>query len=208
MRDSDKKYRKARFVHCYDWREFRGSLFRAALDSQQIGKIIGRQLASEGHINDLHVVGVSVGAFAADTCIKEFRRLRGMESQQGNGESKYNKKVGSRLTFLDPFTSRGIFGSGYGNRFFGNEADFCEQFMNTDDPVPSTNSPLPGAHVYDVTTSRQREGFVPLSGDSMHSWPVAFYGINWKDKIDPRAKNPLFKPCHTEKPRGTLTKLD
>jgi len=211
---SDKMYRDSRFVYCYDWKDFRGNLLRAARDSQSIGQLIGRQLAAEERILDLHVVGISVGAFAADGCVKEFSRLRKAESRPSLrklnqvGGIGGKKSFRSRLTLLDPFTSRGIFGSGYGMRFFGTEADFCEQYMNTDDPVPSTNSPLPLAHVYDVTSSRQRESFVPCPGDSMHSWPAAFFGLNWADKIDPRKNNPFFKPCHTDRPRGKLTKVD
>ena len=205
-------YRDSRFVYCYDWKDFRGNLLRAARDSQSIGKQIGRQLAAEERIQDLHVVGVSVGAFAADDCVKEFCRLRRVDSSpSGNknlGVIGRKKTIHSRLTLLDPFTSRGIFGNGYGMRFFGTEADFCEQYMNTDDPVPSTNSPLPLAHVFDVTSSRQRDSFTPSPGDSMHSWPAAYYGLNWADKIDPRTKNPFFKPSHTDNPRGKLTKVD
>lgn len=209
MQQSDRIYRDSRFVYCYDWKSFRGNLLRAARDSQSIGKRIGRQLAAEEQIQDLHVVGVSVGAFAADSCVKEFSRLRRVDSRYAANKNLGGKKsIHSRLTLLDPFTSRGIFGNGYGMRFFGTEADFCEQYMNTDDPVPSTNSPLPLAHVYDVTSSRQRNSFMPSPGDSMHSWPAAYFGLNWVDKIDPRTKNPFFKPCHKDKPRGELTKVD
>lgn len=42
-----------------------------------------------------------------------------------------------RLSLLDPFTQRGILGTKYGTRVFGSEADYCEHYMNTDDPGKS-----------------------------------------------------------------------
>ena len=48
--------------------------------------------------------------------------------------------------------------------------------LNTDDPVPSTNLPLRNALNFDITGSKERESFVPLEGDSLHSWPAAWYG--------------------------------
>ena len=48
---------------------------------------------------------------------------------------------------------------------------FVEVFLNTDDPVPTTNEPLSVAVNYDVTKSASKNGFTPGPGDSMHSWP-------------------------------------
>jgi len=216
VRESDKKHQESRFVYCYDWRDWRGTLLRAAWDSQQIGKIIGRQLATIENVSEVHVVGVSVGAFAADACIREFRKNKkaivgGIQIESKiplSSKVTLKKGIQSRLTLLDPFTSRGIFGNGYGDQYFGKDADFCEQFMNTDDPVPSTNSPLSGAHIYDVTDSIERAQYTPGDGDTMHSWPVAFYGLNWAKKIDPRLNVPLYRPCHVERPRGSCTRID
>ena len=198
---ADKVKRVNRFQFCYDWRPWRGNLLRTAVDSQRIGKIIGKQLADLNLDVDIHVVGISAGAFAADSCLNEFYRIRKVNN------SKY--KSTTRLTLLDPFTSRGIFGHGFGIKNFGKTADFCEQFMNTDDPVPSTNSPVLNAHTYDITYCKQRDSFTPLKGDSMHSWPTAFYGLNWEKNIDPKRNNRfgIFKSSHLERPRGKVTKV-
>lgn len=51
-------------------------------------------------------------------------------------------------------------GIGYGAKNFGLGVDFAEQFMNTDDPVPTTNDPLPNCAVIDVTNCKERENFV------------------------------------------------
>ena len=125
---------------------------------------------------------------------------------------KLQKKAGStRLTLLDPFTSRGVLEPAYGKNNFGKTADYCELYLNSDDPVPSTNEPLPFSHTFDVTKSSQRSKFIPLEGDSMHSWPCAFYGLNWADKIDGRVckkqnSDLLFNPPnHAVKKRGEVT---
>ena len=90
-----------------------------------------------------------------------------------------------RLTLLDPFTQRGIFDFGYGNRSFGKSADYTEQYLNTDDPVPSTNSPLKNCVCYDITKLRPESIFG-------HDWPVAYYGRsgnvgirNLNDQLEP-----------------------
>lgn len=44
-------------------------------------------------------------------------------------------------------------------------ADFFEQYLNSDDPVPSTNDPLPNSVTYDVTYAEERKKFVPLPGN-------------------------------------------
>ena len=48
-------------------------------------------------------------------------------------------------------------------RNFGRDADFAEQFLNTDDIAPSTNEPLPLCYCYDVTGTAERASF-PLPG--------------------------------------------
>jgi len=60
----------------------------------------------------------------------------------------------------------------------GERADYVEAVINTDDPVPSTGLPLRRAVTYDVTAAAARTRFSPLPGDSLHSWPAAWYGAN------------------------------
>ena len=113
----------------------------------------------------------------------------------------------TRLTLLDPFTSKGVFGYGWGAKNFGkgteihdleknlevkfilvlpnviklishmtliigSGADITEDYINRDDPVPTTNEPLPLAYTFDVTNSIARNKFTPQGGDTMHSWPI------------------------------------
>ena len=195
--ESDKLRGVKRHVEVYDWSPWKGNLIRASYDGQSVGKIIGEQLAEGfGDLNSVHVMGVSVGAFAADSCCRHFQK---------NSQSKKSDSVPTyvRATFLDPFTQRGLFGTKYGTKLFGKEATFCEHYLNTDDPVPSTNEPLSKAIVYDITASESRKLFIPLKGDSMHSWPVAYYGRQWETKLNEDGS--LFHPLHTSDTRkGTV----
>lgn len=199
----ESKWDNNRFVYTYNWTQWRGNTFRAAFDSQLVGEVVGRSLAKfvtyrKKPLKQLHVVGVSVGAFAADQCVKEYKAT--LKSASNN--------TYTRLTLLDPFTARGVFGQGYGAKNFGLCSDYCEHFVNTDDPVPFTNEDLPFTLNFDVTSNSDRKEFKPLPGDSMHSWPLAFYARNWKDKIDPRNKNPNFPSSFTKLfPRGMKIKL-
>ena len=196
-----------RHVEVYDWSPWKGNLIRASYDGQSVGKVIGKQLASEyKNVRSLHLMGVSVGAFAADSCsftyqelLRSERRLLGTSTAESTHSAPY-----VRLTLLDPFTQRGLFGTRYGYKFFGKAATYCEHYLNTDDPVPSTNDPISMGHVYDITSAESRKSFTPLPGDSMHSWPVAFYGRNWSTKLN--EDGTLFHPVHTtETARGAIT---
>ena len=71
-------------------------------------------------------------------------------------------------TLLDPLCARGIWDLTYGVRQFGRAADYAQQFYNTDDPVPFTNTPLTGAAVVDVTPVRPPAVFG-------HDWPLVYY---------------------------------
>jgi hypothetical protein len=63
----------------YDWLKWRGNFLRASFDSQIVGSNVCSALADaekqQGEIKHLHVIGVSVGAFAADSCIKIFNKV-------------------------------------------------------------------------------------------------------------------------------------
>jgi len=105
-----------RFVCCYDWSAWVGNLFRAAYDSEHVGKVIGSQVAESINNNpylgsstrNIHVIGISVGAFAANSFLSTL-----------TSEVLVTKNIYRRLTLLDPFTSKGIFGPAYGPRQFG-----------------------------------------------------------------------------------------
>jgi hypothetical protein len=159
---SDREHRVKRDVFVYDWLPWRGNFIRAAFDGTTVGENICRDIVSresnEGPISSLHLIGISVGSFAADACAKTYKST-----------SEHPGFV--RETYLDPFTSKGIFGAGWGIRNFGKSADVVEDYVNCDDPVPFTSDPLSRAHTFDITKSESRKAFTPDEGFSMHCWP-------------------------------------
>lgn len=171
IENDGRKSRRKEFVINYDWTKWRGNMIRAAYDAENVGEILGVELArmySNGNmkLQSIHAVGVSVGAFAANSFVQAYKEEHKKLKASSDDECAF-----CRLTLLDPFTARGLFDFSYGARNFGKLADFCEQYLNSDDPVPSTNRPLPLAHCFDITDSTARKSFTPLPGDSMHSWP-------------------------------------
>ena len=148
---------KSYYHHIVDWSGYSTNVFQASYNGQRIGRLVANELKNRApHLQTLHVIGISVGSFAADELTRSFKAKQHEPFVQ--------------LTLLDPFTQRGIFGLGYGNRNFGSAADYTQQYLNTDDPVPSTNAPLDLADVcYDITDLRPSEIFG-------HDWPVAYYG--------------------------------
>lgn len=158
----------------YIWQPFVGDQLQAPYNAQRIGRHLASEIAASTRSPArIHVVGVSVGAFAADELVANLAKRRG---SSGVG-------VELKLTLLDPFTARGLPGlaspsSAYGVTSFGKHADLAECVLNTDDPVPSTALPLRHAVNFDITGNKERASFVPLEGDSLHSWPAAWYGMH------------------------------
>lgn len=160
---SDREKGLKRDVQVYDWLKWRSNYLRASFDGQAVGTKVCGALAEEEKNNEkpiktLHAVGISVGAFAADSCIKTFNNLATTPAK-------------TRLTLLDPFTSKGVFGYGWGVKNFGIGADVVEDYLNSDDPVPTTNDPVVTAYTLDVTNSKLRDSFKPEEGMSNHAWP-------------------------------------
>jgi len=159
----------------YSWLPFVGDQLQAPYNAQRVGRHLATEISSSHRpLARLHVVGISVGAFAADELVADLAKRRG-----GSGIGSTELK----MTLLDPFTARGLPGlarpsSAYGVTAFGKHADLAECVLNTDDPVPSTALPLRHAVNFDITDNTERASFVPLDGDSLHSWPAAWYGMH------------------------------
>ncbi|GMH59568.1 hypothetical protein TL16_g02858 [Triparma laevis f. inornata] len=152
------------YNHIYNWSNYSTNLFKAAFNAQAIGSHVASEIL-KSEVDNIHIIGISVGSFAADSCCKRIKSL---------GE---NKNV--QLTLLDPFTQRGVFGVGWGVREFGKSADYSQQFFNTDDPVPSTNEPLQNCAVFDVTQAKERQGEdKDIFG---HDWPLVYFARYWGD---------------------------
>lgn len=181
----------------YDWSAFVGDQLQAPYNAQRLGRSLGSEVvASCRQLRSLHVVGISVGAFAADALTEAYR---------GAGGSAH-----LRLSLLDPFTAFSVPGLAlpsisHGVRRFGASADYAEAFVNTDDPVPATNTYLQLAANYDVTAAAERGSFVPLPGDSLHSWPAAWFGLNTRRVVGSGlGEAPLHAPAGAGPARGSV----
>uniref|UniRef100_A0A7S2E4S3 Uncharacterized protein n=1 Tax=Helicotheca tamesis TaxID=374047 RepID=A0A7S2E4S3_9STRA len=178
-------------VTTFDWSDNRGSVFTAAFDGEAVGEAVAESLlesleggsSSEGsdecvELRSVHSIGVSVGAFAANEMAQTiYQRTRLLSSKNGPPHV--------RLTLLDPFCSRGVWGNGYGATNFGHNVDYAVHYLNTDDPVPTTNDPLPLCVCVDVTGAKERDDFELPEGETMHCWPLAYYsrfGLNEEKK--------------------------
>jgi hypothetical protein len=154
-----------------DWSEHRGNILTAAYDGEAVGQGIANLLLDSNNKKNcrfLHFIGISVGAFAANAAATALYQQRGSDTQV-------------KLTLLDPFCGRGVFGSSYGKHNFGKYASRSIQILNTDDPVPTTNDPLPYCYCLDVTQAPERKAFTPLPGDTMHSWPLAYMARHYQE---------------------------
>lgn len=171
---------KTSFSTMITWEKYSSNILQASFNGQRIGRYVAQQLLNRAsNLKSLHVIGISVGAFAADSVGYQVK-------------TSLEHAIDVQLTLLDPFTQRGIFDVGYGARKFGEKCDYFQQYLNTDDPVPSTNAPLETSVCYDVTAIRPQE--VSFG----HDWPVAYYGQQKQIGIVPKSQR---------LPRGTLIKV-
>ena len=172
---------KTKYSSMIEWRKYSSNFLQASFNGQRIGRCAAKQLLERTrNVKSVHVIGISVGAFAADSVCNEVK-------------ATLKDSVDIQLTLLDPFTQRGIFDIGYGARKYGENADYFQQFLNTDDPVPSTNKPLQKSVCYDVTAIR------PAEITFGHDWPVAYYAKKQHTGIVPQADR---------LPRGTIVRLE
>lgn len=231
MLASDAAVGISREVACFNWEAWidpdPARLSRAALD---VGAKIGRELAAEvPKLRTLHVVGTSAGGFVANQCVSEYRA---QVARQGGS------RAAVRLSLTDPFTcppesekggARGIDGfasldastiaAARRASSFGRDADFAEHFVNMDDIVPYTRTPLPLCYCYDVTSAAERKSF-PLpgggrSGDlgrdlllralGYHNWPMAYLARHYETVLD--ANGRVAHPSHDYLPRGSVVKV-
>lgn len=142
-------------VYAIDWLQFSKNQFLAAKHGETIGRLIGEQL-KDLSLNSLNIIGISVGAFPAHFASKVFKE---------KGIVNYPEVT---LTFLDPFSLRGLFDFNFGVRNFGEGIEGCFHYLNSDDRVPSTNRPLDHCQTIDITHLK------PI-GIQGHDWPTIYF---------------------------------
>jgi len=170
---SNSSQRQSSYNFIVDWSKYSANILQASYNGQKIGKIVAKELqeqvtSTNGKLESIHFIGISVGAFAADAAVNEVKKNFETVSYDGRNSSTGVTPPFIQLTLLDPFQQRGVFGVDYGNDEFGKSADYAEQYLNTDDPVPSTNKPLRNTVCYDVTNLRPENIFG-------HDWPLIYY---------------------------------
>lgn len=140
-----------------DWEEYSRDIFRSTLHGRRIGKELGRKLGSSRHIERLHLIGHSAGSFVVYGICEAVKKM--------------NPAIYVQSTYLDPVTVYRAVDWEYGTRHFGQCADVSDAYIDRDDEVPGSNSPLPNAHTFDITGLKAAAGFTGLP----HLWPIAFY---------------------------------
>jgi len=145
-------------IIAYDWYPHALSSLRAAADGAVIGRQLGKELASLDHLTQIHLIGHSVGSFLIDELCRSYK-------------AHASNPAYVHMTFLDPFCMQGTIHWKYGLAHFGEKGDFTEAYINTDDPVPTTNAALRYAYNYDVTQTAGRKAF---EGE-LHWWPIDYY---------------------------------
>ena len=203
-----------RTVCLFDWRPWFSLGNRRNLNSyhgQAVGRRLGQLLAASApELCTLHIVGTSAGAWPANELATSY---------VANTAGRSRARV--QLSLTDPFTARSDrpFADPWGMRNFGRDADFAEQFLNSDDIAPSTNEPLPLCYCYDVTHAAERATF-PLPGGGStgnplldagmmllgyHNWPMGYMARHYETRLD-TAGHPMV-PSHDELPRGAVNQV-
>ena len=201
-----------RTVCLFDWQPWFSRGQQRNLNSyhgQAVGRKLGQLLAAQApDLQTLHIVGTSAGAWPANELCTAY-----VESTTGQAQ-----RATVLLSLTDPFTARSDrpFADPWGMRNFGRDADFAEQYLNTDDIAPSTNEPLPLCYCYDVTTAAERASF-PLPGGGStgnalldagmmllgyHNWPMGYLARHYETRLN--ANGRLIIPTHDELPRGAV----
>lgn len=175
-------------VHAIDWHADAEDRTTASRKGLRLGEAIGEELRARD-VTYAHVVIVShsVGSFVAHGITTTLS-----ESEQAPF---------IHAIYLDPFTLRGVLRWGYGDRLFGEGADFAESYLNSDDGAPLTNDSLGQAHTIDVTHLRPAD----LPEERWHWWPIdAWLSLERHDAGVQMIERALLDPClHEDFERGT-----
>jgi hypothetical protein len=180
---------KTSFVKMVDWSQDSADILKASIKGSSIGKTLGNQLKvilqkqsesssnsateTSTEIRNVHIIGISVGAFSANEMV---------QTLDSTLHPSLRRNIFLQLTLLDPFQQKAVLGFKYGKDNFGTGADYAQQLLNTDDPVPSTNDSLPYCATTDVTSLRPSEVFG-------HDWPLIYYTDELKGNGDAAASS-------------------
>jgi len=165
------------FIKMIDWSQDSADILQASVKGSKIGEALGKQLArflqtqDTANVQNVHIIGISVGAFPANGLV---------QALDATLRPSLRKNINLQLTLLDPFQQKAVLGFRYGKNNFGKGCDYAQQYLNTDDPVPSTNDSLPYCATTDVTSLRPSEIFG-------HDWPLIYYSNELRGKKNDEA---------------------
>ena len=170
----------------YNWSKGSDERRRAGANAGVYAQALGQELAGLEQLSHVRLVAHSAGAYILDDLCRTYREAAGLEAHL-------------EMTFLDPFGNYDVVDVNRGSRNYGACADFASAYINTDDPVPSTNTPLQNAYNFDVTNSPDRGDFSAKG----HYWPLSYFlGI-----LDEALARPGGR-THTDAPRGEVVLVD
>jgi len=170
----------------YNWSVGSDKRMRAGANAEVFARALGQEIARLEKLEYVQLIAHSAGSYILDPLCESYRE-------------RVAQTAHVEMTFLDPFGSRDLVDVNRGNRNYGSCADYASAYISTDDPVPSTNSPLRQAYNFDVTNSSARAGFTQMG----HVWPL-FYYLQVLDEtlVRPGARN------HNDLPRGQVSTVD
>ncbi len=234
-------------VALVDWRPwFTDDASRISFVGQDVGRKLGRELAATApSLRSVHVVGTSAGAWPANECVTAYvdaapatrasailsltdpftaRADQGPNLNDGWGfrwrtPHLHCRRRRRRSLLRSQLRALRVHGPPRtpARSNYGASADFAEHYLNSDDIVPSTSSPLPNCYCYDITKAAERAQF-PLPGGGptgsavkdlgmrllgYHNWPMGYMARHYETRLDGAGK--LVVPSHADLPRGAVT---
>jgi pimeloyl-ACP methyl ester carboxylesterase len=142
-------------VWTYDWVEDAEGSVNVTRRGEDHGRWLGARLAERDY-RHLHLIGHSAGAAVLYGVTDTLVDAAGLTVHE---------------TYLDPFGGQGLVRWEYGERRYGEGADFADAVLNTLDGVPSTDEPFHNTLSFDVSALADED----MSALEGHRLPILMY---------------------------------